>query len=217
MMSPAPSAGSRDRVLLVDAAIDEREMYAIELRHSGYDVFEAADGQAGLSEARRLLPSVIVTDVVLPEFDGLQLVAELRGDPSTRDVPVIVLTGFDQPAGIIAQARAAGAASVRIKPCLPEALLAEIQRLLERSRALKAMAAEVRQRADQVRARAIAALARASQFTTRRCPICGGELQPAAQVKAPGERHYFVHYRPCRNGCGSWYYDEVARRLIKLM
>jgi DNA-binding response OmpR family regulator len=217
MAKPAVSAPSKERVLLIDAAIDEREMYAIALRRSGYEVAESTDGEEGLVEAGRWLPSVIVTDVVLPKLDGLQLIEELRQQPATRDVPVIVLTGCDHATGIIAEALAAGAACVRIKPCLPEMLLREVRRVLDISKALRTRSAEARVRAEQARGRAIAALSQASQVTTRPCPTCGAELQPAASARAHGDRHYYVHYRPCRNGCGSWYYDEVARRLIKLM
>jgi hypothetical protein len=118
---------------------------------------------------------------------------------------------------MVAQARAAGASSVRIKPCLPEALLFEVRRLLEVSKALLARSAEVRQRAEQTRVHAISVLARAARMNSVPCPACGAQLQPIAPARAPGDRHYSIHYRPCRNGCGSWYYDEMARRLMKLM
>jgi DNA-binding response OmpR family regulator len=217
MPAPSPSLVPNECVLLIDAAVDEREMYAIELRHSGYAVVERGDGESGLLEAISSRPSLIVTDVVLPKMDGLQLLHQLRDGESTRDIPVIVLTGFDQPAGIVAQARAAGASSVRIKPCLPEVLLFEVRRLLEASKALRARSAEVRRRAQQTRTRAISVLARAALMNAVPCPGCGAQLQPIAPAKAPGDRHYSVHYRPCRNGCGSWYYDAMTRRVMKLM
>jgi two-component system chemotaxis response regulator CheY len=199
---------SAETVLLIDAAIDEREMYAMELQRCGYTVVERGDGESGLVEAMRHPPSVVVTDVVLPKLDGLYVLQQLRDTESTRDIPIIVLTGFDQPAGIIAQARAAGASSVRIKPCLPEALLFEIRRLRARS-------VEMRERAREARASAISALARAALAMPRPCPTCGAELQPIAPAKGRGEQHYFLHFRPCRNGCGSFYYDEISRRLVR--
>ena len=217
MFTASESTVPAERVLLIDAAVDERAMYAIELKRSGYGVLETGDGESGLLEARRSQPSLIVTDVILAKVDGLQLLHQLRDSESTRDIPVIVLAGFDQPVGIIAQARAAGAASVRIKPCLPEALLFEIRRLLDAFQALRARSAEMRQRAGQARSRAISALARAALMNTVPCPACGAELQPIAPARAPGDRHYSVHYRPCRNGCGSWYYDEITRRLLRLV
>jgi DNA-binding response OmpR family regulator len=217
MVTESPLPIATDRILLVDAAVDEREMYALELRRSGYDVSECLDGEEGLLEARRSHPSLIVTDVVLPKIGGLQFLSELRQQDTTRDIPVIVLMGYDQPVGIVAQAREAGAASVRIKPCLPATLLRDVQYFLHRSRELRARSAEARLHAEKARARAIEVLARAAHLTPRPCPLCGGELQPIASTRPTGRLPHSVHYRPCRNGCGSWYYDEAARRLLKLM
>jgi DNA-binding response OmpR family regulator len=205
-----------DRVLLVDASDDEREMYAMELQRSGYLVTECGDGEQGVLEARRLAPSLVVTDVVLPRMSGLELLSELQHQEATRAIPVIVLTSYDQPAGIIAEARAAGAASVRIKPCLPATLLQDVRYILQRSEWLRARSIEARHHAEKVRARAISALARAAQVAPRPCPLCGAELQPIASRRS-GELQCCVHYRPCRNGCGSWYYDEITRRVLKLM
>ena len=84
------------------------------LRAEGYDVCESGDGEEALQETRSATPDVIVADVVLPKVDGFELLNALRADVATRDVPFIMLAGFDQPLSAITRAKAAGATTVRI-------------------------------------------------------------------------------------------------------
>lgn len=110
---PADGGVSLERVLLVDAALDERQRYALALRSQGYDVRESGDGEEALLETRRAAPDVIVADAVLPKVDCLQLLAALRAEAATRETPFIMLTGYDQPLHVITDARSAGASELR--------------------------------------------------------------------------------------------------------
>jgi CheY-like chemotaxis protein len=113
-------------VLLVEDDRDTREMYQLSLEHEGFSVTTVKDGAAALQAARRKRPDVVVTDLTLPRLNGHDLCRQLRADPSTRDLALVLLTGhalvddgstFDR---------------VLLKPCLPDALAAVIRELVAR-------------------------------------------------------------------------------------
>ena len=126
---------NRDRreqplVLVVEDYQDAREMYAAYLQFSGYDVAEAANGVEAIEKARELLPDIVLMDLALPRMDGWEATRRLKSDPKTKDIPVVALTGHAL-AGHAEGAREAGCDAFVTKPCLPDALVAEIKRLLD--------------------------------------------------------------------------------------
>lgn len=118
-------------VLLVDDFQDNREMYAEFLRFSGLRVEEAANGHEALDKATNLAPDLIVMDLSLPGIDGWEATRRLKADRQTKHIPVVALTGHAL-AGYSEGARQAGCDAFVTKPCLPEELLNEIQRILLR-------------------------------------------------------------------------------------
>jgi two-component system, cell cycle response regulator DivK len=128
-MSTARSSAATPLVLIVDDNVDAREMYAIYLEHAGFRAVEAADGETALEAARRDRPSVILMDATMPRMDGWEAVRRLKADPSTRTIPLIMLTAhaFDEH-----KRRAAdvGADAFLAKPVLPDALADEIRKVL---------------------------------------------------------------------------------------
>jgi two-component system, cell cycle response regulator DivK len=117
--------------LLVENDGHTRDMYAEWLTFCGYRVAEAATANEAFEKARRLRPQVITTDIGLAgSSDGCDLCVRLKADPRTRAIPVIAVTAW-AIGGHVERARRAGCDSVLIKPCLPEELTAEIQRLLD--------------------------------------------------------------------------------------
>jgi CheY-like chemotaxis protein len=123
---PSPSKGPI--VLLVEDHTDTRQMYAEFLRTS-FDIVEASDGRQALELARARPPAVLVTDLSLPGMDGFELIAQMRGDPATRTVPVVCLSGYGGE-GHEARARAAGCDRIIQKPCLPDRLADAIGEVL---------------------------------------------------------------------------------------
>ncbi len=120
-------------ILLVDDFVDNREMYAEYLAFSGFQVAEAADGHEALAKAFELLPDIILMDLSLPGMDGWEATRRLKQDERTRGIPVIAVTGHVLD-GHAEGARGVGCDGFVAKPCLPEALVAEVRRMLERSR-----------------------------------------------------------------------------------
>lgn len=116
-------------ILIVDDFEDNREMYTQFLRFNGYRVAEAVDGRDALAKAGALHPDLIVMDLSLPGVDGWEATRRLKADPTTRDIPVIALTGHAL-AGHAEGAMAAGCDAFVTKPCIPVDLEAEIRRVL---------------------------------------------------------------------------------------
>ena len=81
----------RKRILLADDNADMRA-YVEQLLSERWEVEAVADGRQALEAARRRLPDLVLTDVMMPLIDGFQLVAALRSDIATRDVPIIIVT-----------------------------------------------------------------------------------------------------------------------------
>jgi two-component system cell cycle response regulator DivK len=116
-------------VLIVDDFEDNRAMYAEFLRYSGYEVIEATNGLEAVQKATTLLPDVVVMDLSLPVLDGWEATRRIKGDPRSRHIPIVALTGHALE-GHSQGARDAGCDGFLAKPCLPETLLETVRDLL---------------------------------------------------------------------------------------
>jgi two-component system, OmpR family, phosphate regulon response regulator PhoB len=117
------SAHGAALVLLVENDPDNREMYSMALIAAGFSVAEVSSGAAALLKASAMRPAAVVTDLRLGgDVDGLALCERLKADERTRDIPVILLTGWTA-ADIEQRAKRAGCAAVHLKPVLPDALV----------------------------------------------------------------------------------------------
>ena len=77
---------------MADDDPDILDLLKLNLEVHGYQVHAAADGEEARELALRLLPDLIVLDVMMPKMDGLQVLAELKAHPDTKDIPVVMLT-----------------------------------------------------------------------------------------------------------------------------
>jgi two-component system, cell cycle response regulator DivK len=116
-------------VLVVEDYQDAREMYAAYLAFSGFRVAEATNGIEAIEKSVELLPDIILMDLALPKMDGWEATRRLKLDERTKHIPIVALTGHAL-AGHAEGARQAGCDAFVTKPCLPDALVAEIQRML---------------------------------------------------------------------------------------
>ena len=125
----------RDRtVLIVEDNEDNRIVYSTILRHHGFRVTAALDGQEGIAKARRDLPDIILMDISIPLIDGWEVTQTLKREQATSHIPVIALTAHAMP-GDRERAMEVGCDGYLAKPCEPRAVLAEVNRLLSRPRA----------------------------------------------------------------------------------
>jgi CheY-like chemotaxis protein len=121
-------------ILLVEDQPDVREMYAEYLRWRGHVVREATDGRTAVDLASESPPDAIVMDLSLPHVDGVEAIVQLKRDPRTARVPVVICTAYIPGERAMRALGAAGYEHYVTKPCLPEELLAAIQGVLSRSR-----------------------------------------------------------------------------------
>lgn len=119
----------KQKILIVEDNCDCRELLAVVLRRSGYEVTEAATGLAAVDQASAILPDLILMDLGLPGITGDEATARLKANPSTKDIPVIVNTAFHKGA-LVERAIAVGAAEILHKPISFQALHEVVRRYL---------------------------------------------------------------------------------------
>ncbi|MBJ6123851.1 response regulator [Microvirga splendida] len=111
--------GREQRALIIDDELTSREILRQILTREGFDVVTAESGQEGIEIARRIKPTVITLDVLMPGLDGWSALQQLKRDPELQDIPVIMVTIVDEEN----QAYALGAAAYLTKPVNRECLL----------------------------------------------------------------------------------------------
>jgi DNA-binding response OmpR family regulator len=122
------------RILVADNDEDILTLVAFRLERQGYEVLVARDGAEALERARQELPDLCVLDVMMPKLTGYDVTRELRADPRTQDVPVILLTARVQEADVRSGFEAGADDYVR-KPFSPQELRERVAAALEKRRA----------------------------------------------------------------------------------
>jgi PAS domain S-box-containing protein len=135
MTALTAAEGGRDqtRVLVADDNADMREYLTDLLQTHGYAVTAVADGQQALAATRAQVPDLVISDVMMPRLDGLQLLSALRQDPRTGALPVLLLSArAGQEASI--EGLLAGADDYLVKPFAAAELLARVRANVELAR-----------------------------------------------------------------------------------
>ncbi|HLG65178.1 MAG TPA: response regulator transcription factor [Ktedonosporobacter sp.] len=84
------------KVLVIDDAENIIEFIRLGLRYEGFQVEAAPDGEQGVIAAQRINPDVIILDVMMPGIDGLEVCRRIRSNPTTSDIPILMLTAKDE-------------------------------------------------------------------------------------------------------------------------
>lgn len=116
-------------IMTVDDSTSVRQMVAFTLKNADYDVIEAKDGIDALIKAKSASVQMVLTDLNMPNMDGIELIQHLRADPAYRFVPIVMLTTESQDEKK-KEGRNAGATGWIIKPFKPEQLLAVVRKVL---------------------------------------------------------------------------------------
>jgi two-component system phosphate regulon response regulator PhoB len=119
------------RVLLVDDDPDIRHLVSFKLRRAGIDVDPYADAFTGLDAARQDPPALALLDVRIPRMSGLDLCRELRADPATARIPIIMLTARARPRDVELAFRC-GADDYIVQPFSPRDMLHRVEAALAR-------------------------------------------------------------------------------------
>jgi two-component system, chemotaxis family, chemotaxis protein CheY len=117
------------RIMAVDDSASIRQMVGFTLRQAGYEVVEAVDGKDALSKLDRNPVNMVITDLNMPNLDGIGLIKGLRTLASCRFIPIIMLTTESQESKKL-EGRQAGATGWIVKPFKPEQLVAVAKKVL---------------------------------------------------------------------------------------
>ena len=118
----AAAAATGALVLVIEDDAKSADLLRIYLTEAGYTVDVARDGAEGLKKVKRLAPDAIILDVLLPKVDGWAFLTQVKGDPTTKDIPVIIVSIVDQKG----KGFALGAADYLIKPINKDELLRKL-------------------------------------------------------------------------------------------
>jgi len=120
------------KILIVEDEANIRQLVRYNLEKEGYQVLEAPDGLQGLKLAKAEKPDLLLLDLMLPQLDGLEVCRNLKGNPATSALPIIMLTAkseeIDKVIGL-----ELGADDYMTKPFSPRELVARIKAVLRRS------------------------------------------------------------------------------------
>lgn len=119
------------KILVVDDSDDTREMMSKLLEMEAFTVITAEDGRAGLSVAAAELPDLIITDINMPNLNGIEMIKQLRETREFESVPIMAITAYGN--GVAKEALEAGANRATTKPVQFSELALEIRELLASS------------------------------------------------------------------------------------
>ena len=114
------------KILIVDDTFTDAEIVSDVLRHAGYEIALAEDGENALNQTDRFQPDLILLDVLLPGLDGFEICHRLKANQATQDIPVIFLTSLDTPTNIV-KGFEVGAVDYINKPIRYQELLARVK------------------------------------------------------------------------------------------
>ncbi|MEO8063847.1 MAG: response regulator [Pseudomonadota bacterium] len=132
-MTIEDSPGAGARILIADDSDTQAQGLAHILQSQGYRVTSAANGKLALEMAARQKPSLVISDVIMPEMSGYELCAHIKDDPDLADVPVILVTTLSDPQDVI-RGLECRADNFVLKPYEADHLLRSVQFVLDNRR-----------------------------------------------------------------------------------
>ena len=130
MDAQTPTADRPARILIADDTLQAAELLEAYLSGPEYDVQFASDGEETLQKVSAQRPDLILLDVMMPRLSGFEVCKRLRADPSTRGIPILMITALDQPLDV-ERAVEAGTDDFLSKPISKAELLHRVQSLLK--------------------------------------------------------------------------------------
>ncbi len=116
-------------IMTVDDSTSVRQMVGFTLKRAGFEVVEATDGRDAVSQLDNISIDMMITDLNMPNMDGIELIKEVRNKPQYRFIPIVMLTTESQDDKKQA-GKAAGATGWIVKPFKPDQLLAVVKKVL---------------------------------------------------------------------------------------
>lgn len=122
------------KILIVDDEPDVVELIERALTAEGFDVAVAYDGISALDVVDSERPDLVLLDIMMPMMSGYEVCEQIRGNPQTRNIPVLCLSSAHTP-DARAQTLRVGASALIMKPFLPAELVAQVRRYLKKEAA----------------------------------------------------------------------------------
>ena len=132
------------KILIVDDDVDTLRMVGIMLERQGYEILAASGGVQGLAMAKAEKPDMILLDLMMPDMDGVEVTRQLRADPQTQQILIIMFTAKSQVDDKV-EGFDAGADDYLTKPAQPKELVAHVKALLARAQRSPSVATPVRE------------------------------------------------------------------------
>jgi len=129
MPTNAQPSVSRPKILIVEDSATQAQRLQYILQQHGYEVAMAADGRVALEVVQQFAPTLIISDVNMPEIDGYELARRIKAHPKSRDIPVILVTSMSDPQDVILGLEC-GADSFVLKPYDEQYLLGRVRYVL---------------------------------------------------------------------------------------
>lgn len=117
------------KVLAVDDSATIRTSISFVLKQEGYDVVEAVDGVDGIEKAKADKFNLVITDINMPNMDGIEMIKQLRATDGYKFTPIIALTTENQDSKM-QEGKAAGATGWIVKPFTSEKLIAIVKKII---------------------------------------------------------------------------------------
>ncbi len=121
---------TKKKILIIDDDVLIRETVKIALEHEGFEVQVAPDGKRAFERVRGEKPDLIVLDLYMPGMNGWEFCRSLKGDPETKDIPVMIFTGSNETVDVVSGLEA-GAFEYITKPVDGDLLVKKIKKKLE--------------------------------------------------------------------------------------
>lgn len=123
-------AGKQIKILVVEDSPTQAESLKYMLEEHGYAAVTARNGKQALEMAKKIIPSIIISDIVMPGMDGYELTQELKRDKELKDIPIILVTAFTDSKKSVSQAVVVAADGYFTKPYDDSYLLSKIESLI---------------------------------------------------------------------------------------
>ncbi|MEW6115422.1 MAG: response regulator [Nitrospirota bacterium] len=117
-------------VLIVDDSASMRQLVSFALKDAGYEVIEAANGKDAISKLGSAKVEMVITDLNMPEMDGISFIKQLRNTPGCKFTPVLMLTTESQESKK-QEGKQAGASGWLVKPFTPEQLVETVRKFVK--------------------------------------------------------------------------------------
>lgn len=117
------------KILIADDRYEVVELVKATLEGEDYQVIDASDGREALEKIKREKPDLVLLDIIMPKMDGFEVLSEVKKDPRTKDIPIIMLTAKGQKVDK-EKGKRLGALDYIVKPFSPSRLLIKIEEVL---------------------------------------------------------------------------------------